>query len=206
MGTFYEQYWKNKKKNSLVDFNWKWPAIKKYIPVEKINILDFGCGTGEIIKASIKISNKSTFTGIDISNNAIRRAKKRFDKSVHFYQVEDGAKFPLKSGSFDYITALDVIEHIYDVDKAISELHRVLKKKGKILITTPFNGAVKIILFTLLGYFDKYFDPIGPHIRFFNPRSLSKVLTNHRFNIKKIGYFGRFYPLSRGFYVISQKD
>lgn len=205
MASFYERYWKVKKENTLIDFNWKWPVVKKYIPTDKNNILDFGCGAGEIIKATAKISKNSIFTGVDVSKDALRRAKERFPKSVHLYQVDDGLKLPFKNNSFDFITALDVIEHVYDTDNTFDELGRVLKMGGKILITTPFNGSIKIILFILMGFFDKYFDPIGPHIRFFNPKSLSMILEKRNFEIVNKGYFGRFYPLSRGFYILAKK-
>lgn len=205
MINFYERYWQVKKENTLIDFNWKWPVVKKFIPTDKNNILDFGCGAGEIIKATAKISKNSIFTGVDVSKDALQRAKKRFPKSVQLHQVNDGSKLPFKKESFNFITALDVIEHVYDTDNTFDELGRVLKKGGKILITTPFNGSLKIILFIILGFFDKYFDPVGPHIRFFNPKSLSMILEKRNFEIVNNGYYGRFYPLSRGFYILAKK-
>lgn len=205
MKHYYERYWKIRKDGIMDDFYWKWPKIKHFIPNEVSNILDFGCGSGEIIKQSLKISKKSKFTGIDISKDVLARARRRLPKNTNLIQVGDGERFPIKSRLFNFITALDVIEHVYDVENTITEFNRTLKINGKILISTPFNGAIKILLFTALGYFDRYFNPVGPHIRFFNPKTLCSLLKRHSFKINKIGYYGRFYPLSRGFYILATK-
>ncbi|MBU0636038.1 class I SAM-dependent methyltransferase [Candidatus Micrarchaeota archaeon] len=47
-------------------------------------------------------------------------------------------KIPVKTGYFDAIIATEVLEHCYDPKKAVEELRRILKKGGKIIVSTPF--------------------------------------------------------------------
>jgi len=66
------------------------------------------------------------------------------EKSGHDHKEEtidvlyDGKNFPFKEASFDSILSFEVLEHVEDLDLIISEMARVLKKNGKLLITTPF--------------------------------------------------------------------
>ena len=103
MKHYYERYWKIRKDGIMDDFYWKWPKIKHFIPNEVSNILDFGCGSGEIIKQSLKISKKSKFTGIDISKDVLARARRRLPKNTNLIQVGDGERFPIKSRLFNFI-------------------------------------------------------------------------------------------------------
>ena len=50
----------------------------------------------------------------------------------------DGKKLPFKDSSFDYIFSSEVLEHVFNINEIMSELNRVLKINGKMLITLPF--------------------------------------------------------------------
>lgn len=204
MGAFYENYWKEKKSDVLEDFGYKWPKLRKHIPAkEGLTILDYGCGTGNLLKELIALKPKNTYTGADVSKEALLRAKNKLP-GVNFLTVEDGKKIPMTSGSLDFILASDVIEHVYDTNLLFQEFSRLLKKGGKILIATPYHGLIKNLAIVLLG-FETVFDPAGPHIRFFTVNSLKRSLLGAGFKISEIEYFGRFYPLSRGFIVVAKK-
>lgn len=204
MPSYYERYWKRKSRGELEDFSFKWPAIKKFIPKEnELVLLDYGCGNGEILKKITKINPKSALLGMDISKNALKRAKKKVP-NAKLHLIHDGERLPLKTTSVDFITALDVVEHIYDTPKVFSEFARILQPGGKILITTPYHGLVKNLLICLVG-FEKIFDPTGPHIRFFTMKSLTRCLKDVKLKTLSKGYYGRFFPVSRGMYVVAQK-
>lgn len=200
MKPFYERYWSNRK--DLEDSCYKWQAIKNLIPRDpNLKILDFGCGKGAITEEIIKINPRIYITGVDISSKAINVIKKKI-KTHEFIRINNEQKLPFKSNTFDFILALDVIEHIYDTELILKELQRVLKKNGKILISVPYHGIMKNIILSLF-FFEKVFDPIGPHIRFFTSKSLKKMCKD--FKIIKLGYFGRFWPLWRGMFIFCQK-
>lgn len=202
--TFYERYWKEKPTDELFDFQYKWPAIKHLIPKKKnIVLLDYGCGTGFLLKHIQEISPDITYYGADISTEGIKRAKKSL-KKVTFILLDNDSKIPLKDDSIDFITCLDVIEHVYDVKPLLNEFRRILKPKGKLLVSTPYHGLIKNVIISLIG-FETVFDPMGPHIRFFTVKSLINALKSINLKVNNVGYFGRFFPLWRGFWVLSTK-
>lgn len=204
MSNYYEHYWKRKTRDELEDLSFKWPIISGLIPKEKeLVLLDYGCGNGKILSEIAKINPKSTLIGIDVSKNALKKAKKKIP-DAKLYLTHDGKKLSLKPASVDFITALDVVEHIYDTPKIFSEFGRVLRPGGKILITTPYHGLLKNLIICVFG-FEKIFDPTGPHIRFFTARSLTRCLKDVNLKVLSKGYYGRFFPVSRGMYLIAQK-
>lgn len=203
MSKFYEDYWQNKE--VLEDFSYKWPAIKRFIPQEiKINILDFGCGKGRILQEIIKINPNASITGVDVSKTAIKYTKGKF-KKCKFIKINDGEKLPFRNNCFDFIIALDVLEHVYDTQNAFKELSRVLKPQGKILISVPYNGLIKNMIITLF-FFEFIFDPRSPHIRFYTKRTLLHEIKSAGLTPIKFGYFGRFYPLSKGMFCLCEKS
>jgi ubiquinone/menaquinone biosynthesis C-methylase UbiE len=204
MSVFYDTWWKKKQSYIMEDFFYKWPIIKKLLPKNKfLTFLDYGCGSGKILEEIIRINPQNKYIGMDVSKEAINRAKKKNPK-VKFYLVSDGKKLPLKNKSVDFITALDVVEHVYNTELLFEEFARILKRGGKIIITTPYYGFIKNLMIVLFG-FEKIFDPMTPHIRFFTVRTLTKCLKQNNLKIEGVGYFGRFFPIWRAFYTIASK-
>ncbi len=101
-------------------------------------VLEFGCGSGY---GSDYISGYcSDITAVDISNSAIEFAKEKFKKkNLSFDKIEDIEKTPLKfdDNIFDIVISFQVIEHLSDDHAFLSELFRVLKKGGILLLATP---------------------------------------------------------------------
>lgn len=203
MSDFYEKYWE-KKNGHLDDFNLKWPVLHGYIPKEKsITVLDFGCGKGEILGEIAGINPDARCIGIDVSVKAIEDARKKYHKFT-FHKISDGEKMPIENESIDFVFSSEVIEHIYDTENAVSEIARVLKSGGKLLLTTPYHGFLKNLAITLFG-FDKHFNPIGPHIRFFSKKTLSALLQKYGLKSREFKYYGRFYPFSHSIVVLAKK-
>ena len=176
MSKFYENYWSGDN-DQLSDFNIKWPVLKKFIPKEEgKTILDFGCGKAAVLKEMEILNPKAKYFGVDISETALKRAKNNFPSAV-FYKVADGEKIPIIDKSVDFVFSSEVLEHIYDVENALSELQRILKQEGKILLTVPYHGFIKNILITIFA-FNKHFDPAGSHINFFLKKRFSSCWRN----------------------------
>ena len=202
MKQYYERYWENQEE--LSDFKYKWPVLKNFIPKDKgTRILDFGCGKGLITKEISKINQKAIITGVDVSQEALKSAKKRV-KKANFTKIYESKKLPFKDASFDFIIASDVLEHVYDTEFAFSELGRVLKKDGKILISVPYNGLIKRVIIALF-FFEMVFQPTSPHIRHFTRGTLINCLDKVKISELKTGYYGRFFPLSNGMFVLGFK-
>lgn len=99
------------------------------------NVLDIACGegygTGLIAQNALKV------TGIDIDEITIKEAKKKYRNSNLEFHTSDICDIPIPDGSFDLIVCFETIEHLENQIKALSELKRVLKKDGILLISTP---------------------------------------------------------------------
>ena len=100
-------------------------------------ILEVGCGLGYLTYALIKDGYAAT--GIDISEQAIKEATRRYGD----YYICGDVKDPNITGqyAYDIIILTEVIEHIPDPVGFIASLKRLLAKEGAILITTPNKEA-----------------------------------------------------------------
>lgn len=202
MKSFYERYWG--KTDSLNDYSYKVKLVKNLVPKESnLEVLDFGCGKGVFVKDLLSINSSLKVTGVDISKTAISYARKKMPKTK-FYLITEGEKLPFKDKSFDFIFVLDVLLHVYDTELVFNELFRVLKPKGKLLITVPYYGFWKNIVIALIG-FDEVYNPRHGSIRFYTKNTLINEVKAVGLSPIKFGYFGRFYPFSKGMYCISKR-
>lgn len=104
---------------------------------ETVNVLDIGCGSGKLLTAMSAITPKASFVGIDISSKMFSLAKHDLQKKglpVHFIAA-DAQYLPFSSEQFDKITAVHMLYHVPDIDKALSEMARVLAHDGTVVIT-----------------------------------------------------------------------
>ena len=91
-------------------------------------LLDVGCESKPYREL---FPNAIEYVGLDYDSESNRN-----NKMVDIF-YESGGKFPLEDGSFDNAISTEVLEHVFEPDKFISEIHRVLKPGGKLLLTTP---------------------------------------------------------------------
>lgn len=148
--------------------------FKKLAVVPGYRILDIGCGEGRhIIKACQK--DKTICIGADSDFSSLVKTKKKIDfhlafddlscKTVDFSSM-DVTNLPFKDSSIDTIICSEVLEHIADDAKAISELVRILKP-GKILaVSVPRFWPEKICW--LLS--EEYLDAKTGHVRIYKKK------------------------------------
>ncbi len=100
-------------------------------------IADLACGTGYGSRLMATISDAKT-EGVDLDPKAVDYAQRRHacEGRCAFY-VADACRTPLASGAFDVAASFETIEHIQDATGLLSELHRVLKPGGSLIISTP---------------------------------------------------------------------
>jgi len=197
-----EYFWKNNKADN--SFSYLSNSIKKILNLyntKKLSHLDIGCGNGYLTK---KISNYFEHcVGIDISKSAISQAKKNYNGKIKFYRK----KISNINKKFNFITIIEVIEHLYSPDDFLKKLSLVADNKTTILITTPYHSFVKNLMIILLGKFDNHFNPLWEHghIKFFTKKSLKELCERNNFKVKKIFYSGRVYPISKSIIFIIKK-
>lgn len=116
---------------------------KEIIPYLKGNILEIGVGTGK----NLEFYNVNKITAIDISEGMLKKAKeksKNLKLSVDFYLM-DAQNLEFKNEIFDYVVGTFILCSIPDPVKALSEMKRVLKKDGKIMLIEHVLSRNKFI-------------------------------------------------------------
>ena len=84
--------------------------------------------------------------------------------------VEPDGSLPLGHGEVDLVWCSETLEHIPDVGHTLLEVRRVLRPGGRLLATVPYHPPIALVRF------DRQFDPLGQHVRFFTRRSLARTL------------------------------
>ncbi len=102
---------------------------------ENANVLEVGCGEGYGTFFLSKHAKK--VTGIDVDEDSILDARKKYEGNNCSFQKYDGFTIPFDDSSFDLIVSFQVIEHVQNVDRYLKEIKRVLKPGGTFLLTTP---------------------------------------------------------------------
>ena len=170
--------------------------------IKKGKILDAGCGSGYFCKLFKNMEFE--VCGIDISENAIKKAKSLYPEIEFKISVLDD-RIPYPDNSFEIVWSSEVIEHIFCVYEYLTEINRVLKTKGYYILTTPYHGLIKNMLIVLFG-FDKHFCNIeGGHIRFFTNKYLYRLLYRFGFEVIESIYIGRIPPIAKSVYIVSRK-
>ena len=122
--------------NRIVSFGsdkiWREKAIKEVLKYSNKNpkVLDVACGSGDMIEIWKKYTNN--IIGLDPSKGMLEVAKKRFPE-INFYQGF-AQNLPFENESFDCLSISFGIRNVVEIDKAIDEFYRVLKKNGILLI------------------------------------------------------------------------
>ena len=112
--------------------NW----FKKHIDWAGKSVLDVGCAGGFMAEAIAE--NGANVTGIDPAESAIAAARSHAEGqnfSIR-YDVGVGESLPYPDETFDAVVCVDVLEHVADLKKVISEIARVLKPGGMFLFDT----------------------------------------------------------------------
>lgn len=100
-------------------------------------VLDIACGTGYGTNIMFKNGKPKFMIGVDKSAQAIEYALNHYtDKNIEFKKIE-APILNLEEEYFDCIVSFETLEHVADQKKMIEELHRVLKKDGILIVSTP---------------------------------------------------------------------
>ena len=104
--------------------------LSQVVPANAL-ILDVGCGTG---KGQESFGNLGTVFGVDFSQDALMF---RHERGLERIARANAEALPIQSKKFDIVVTLDTVEHIPDDQKAVSEIARILKPGGVILLNVP---------------------------------------------------------------------
>jgi len=143
------------------------PGLERSRP----RILDIGCGTGANLEM---LSAFGAAEGVDVSPDALAFCRRRGLQNVHQGEAEH---LPYEDGSFDLVTALDVVEHLDDDVRGLSEMRRVLRPGGFALLFVPaflFLWGVQ--------------DDISHHRRRYTVKELEQKLRDAGLTVERMTY------------------
>ncbi len=125
--------------------------IKKILLKNKVrNLIDLGCGDGAFIHAVKKEFSAVNVAGVDISPRRINGLKKRFLKEKLY--IGDVCNTGLKD-KFDFVHSSQVIEHVEDDKKMVSEMYRLLKDGGILYVSSVIKRPWAIYQYRNKGKF-----------------------------------------------------
>ena len=148
-------------------------------------ILDAGCGEGNFIRSLYDnglVDKDSHVYGIDTSPKALIKAH-RLNRETWFYQTYIETLYMIEPKELDFISCIQVIEHVDDENECFEEFNRVLKKDGYLYLTTVFKE-----LWATYKYRNKYGEAVldKGHLREYNEVSedkFRKIIEKNGFKI-----------------------
>ena len=171
------------KENIISSFKLK----TKQKPLDKISILDIGCGGGLLCEPMTKLG--ANVTGIDASSQNIDIAKlhAKKNKLKINYLCSSPEKLKIQK-KFDVILNMEIVEHVEDINFFINSCAKLLKKNGLMFVAT-LNKTLKSYMFAIIGaeYVLKWL-PIGTHDweKFVRPEDLKKILSKNNLKLEKL--------------------
>lgn len=156
------------------------------------SVLDVGCGGGFMVEALGRFSK--TATGIDLSANSIRYAKKRFP--THSFYSEDLTSFCARGLKFDFVFSAEVLEHVLCVEDYMETIRCSTKVGGYAFISAPNSGHKKVP--QTISQWDDICPP--EHLNWFNNQNLEMLFHKYGFVLHK-----RFNPKTPAHAVIFQR-
>lgn len=166
-----------------VNYHIFFEIISKFSPKSNIKVLDFGCGTGNYIKAICTYTNYHIY-GVEPCKEMIQYAKKQNPNVM----IKSGnhLSIPYPDNFFEYVYMTNVIHQIPDIAVMYKEIYRVLKPNGILCICTENYRQL------LSKYWIRYFPSIivKDLKRFPSISSLKRMAKQQNFGILKVSFIG----------------
>ena len=160
--------------------------LGRCLPDGDLQVLDLGCGAGNMIH---HLSRYGTVQGVEIDPRPLAVARRRG------YDVQSGdatQPLPFEEGSFDLVSALDLIEHNEDDVAILREAHRLLRQGGHLVITVP-----------AFMWLWSHNDVINAHVRRYTASELRDKLRQAGFEICRMTYNNFLvFPLAAGLIIL----
>ena len=145
-----------------IDIIWRKKAIGELKSLKPQSILDVATGTGDFAFEAIKILHPKKIVGVDISAGMLKVAQKKIDErklsGVFSVKIGDSEKLQFSDNQFDAITVAFGVRNYEHLEKGLSDMFRVLKPAGKIVIL-EFSKPQK---FPIKQGYNFYFQHILP--------------------------------------------
>lgn len=144
-----------------IDKGWRKKMVAELKPLQPKSLLDIATGTADVAIACMNLQPEK-ITGVDISALMLAEGQKKieslgFAKQITLQQA-DSEKLPFADNTFDAITVAFGVRNFQNLDKGLSEMHRVLKPNGKVVIL-EFSQPEKFPIKQFYNFYSKYILP-----------------------------------------------
>jgi len=137
--------------------------------------LDLGCGGGRL--TGLLARRARSVIGVDVAQAALARARASHPQ-LDFRLIAPDGELPLEDASVEVVWASEVIEHVADTARWLSEVRRVLAPGGRLLLTTPDHGRLRLLVWGI----ERCAPPLGDHLHLYTRRSLGRLLRDFDFD------------------------
>lgn len=194
MSTYYEDYWSKQGFQPTGRLSPVLHSLLREVATPTDACLDVGCGDGRTSGPWLT-QHATSYLGLDVSETALAQAR---ELGLHVQHIEDAGRLPVEDESFDVAVCLEVFEHLFEPEQAAREIHRALRPGGRLLVTVPniahWRPRLELAAF---ARWNPYGTPeaahrpwADPHIRFFTPRTLGRMLSGVGFELRTVGGHG----------------
>ena len=169
------------------------------------SVLDIGCEIGTFLVALKKLfGTESSYDGVDVNATSIAIAKEFCAQHGVTFTLHGSEKLPFKNETFDRVFALEVLEHIRNVDLSLKEINRIMKPSGILIISVPNSTALKSLIKSIvlgplalakkIESWPKFAPDQRDHVNNYDFLHLYRILNLNGFKFRQIRYTGWSYP------------
>ncbi len=145
-----------------IDKGWRKKAIRQLVSLQPKTILDVATGTGDFAITSYNILTPEKITGIDISDGMLDIGRKKIEKLKLSKKIEllngDSEAIFYEANSFDAVTVAFGVRNFEDLEKGLSEIYRVLKPGGRLIVLECSRPSLPVIK-NLYNFYLNYVTP-----------------------------------------------
>jgi demethylmenaquinone methyltransferase / 2-methoxy-6-polyprenyl-1,4-benzoquinol methylase len=150
-----------------IDISWRKKAINQLIAIKPKTILDVATGTADVAIMASAILKPDKITGIDISDGMLELGRKKIQKAGLEATIEllngDCETINFKNDSFDAVTVAFGVRNFENLEKGLSEILRVLKPGGK-LVVLEFSKPKAAVVKFFYNFYMKIICPVAGKI------------------------------------------
>jgi 2-polyprenyl-3-methyl-5-hydroxy-6-metoxy-1,4-benzoquinol methylase len=140
------------------------------------SILDVCCGEGVLTAQWADKLGDKRIVGIDLDDPKLKAEWEQRRRANLEYRVEDATNLSFADGEFDMATAIEVLEHVPDPERTVSEMARVAKRS--VLVSVPREPLWRGLNMARGAYWKDFGNTPG-HVNHWSKRSFVSMLSRH---------------------------
>jgi 2-polyprenyl-3-methyl-5-hydroxy-6-metoxy-1,4-benzoquinol methylase len=140
------------------------------------SLLDVGCGEGVLVQRWAQRLEGGRLVGIDLEEDSIQAGWAEHQAPNLEYRVMEAGKLPFADGEFDLASAIEVLEHLPDPERTLSEMARCATRH--LLVSVPREPLWRILNLARGAYWSELGNTPG-HLNHWSERSIVELLSRH---------------------------